>query len=59
MSIKLKGEAIFPKLTFDRKEIIMPTVPINITSKCVIFYIQNFRVFNEGYDNLNLKPVIV
>jgi hypothetical protein len=37
MKIKLKGEGIFPKITFDRKEIIMPTVPLNINSKCVIF----------------------
>ncbi len=35
MKIKLKGEGIFPKITFDRKEIIMPTVPLNIMSKCV------------------------
>jgi hypothetical protein len=36
MKIKLKGEGIFPKITFDRREIIMPTVPLNIVSKCVI-----------------------
>lgn len=50
MKIKIKGEGIFPKITFDRKEIIMPTVPLNTVSKCI------FRIFNEGYDNFNLKP---
>jgi hypothetical protein len=50
--IKLTGEGIFPKITFDRREIILPTVPLNILSKC------SFRIFNEGYDNFNLKPTI-
>jgi hypothetical protein len=36
MKIKLKGEGIFPKITFDRREIILPTVPLNVTSKCVV-----------------------
>jgi hypothetical protein len=42
MKIKLKGEGIFPKITFDRKEIILPTVPLNITSKCVIINYIDF-----------------
>lgn len=59
MKIKFKGEGIFPKITFDRREVILPTVPLNIASKCVNFYIyQTFRIFNEGYDNFNLKPII-
>ncbi len=36
----------------------MPTVPLNIYSKCVKFITKIFRIFNEGYDNFNLKPVI-
>jgi len=44
MKIKLKGEGIFPKITFDRKEIIMPTVPLNIMSKCV-FSLYRFSEF--------------
>lgn len=58
MKIKIKGEGIFPKITFDRKEIILPTVPLNIMSRCVNICKQIFRIFNEGYDNFNLKPVI-
>ena len=51
MKIKIKGEGIFPKITFDRKEVILPTVPCNVLSRCI------FRIFNEGYDNFNLKPI--
>ena len=36
--IKLTGEGIFPKITFDRREIILPTVPLNILSKCVLYF---------------------
>jgi len=49
MSIELKGIGAFPRLVFDRREIILPVVPLNIWSRCL------FRVINEGYDNLNLK----
>lgn len=49
MSIELKGIGAFPRLVFDRREIILPVVPLNIWSRCI------FRVVNEGYDNLNLK----
>ena len=50
MKIKLKGCGIFPKITFDRREIILPTVPLNVVSRTF------FRVINEGYDNFNVKP---
>lgn len=50
MKIKLKGDGIFPKITFDRREIILPTVPLNIVSRGF------FRIINEGYDNFNVKP---
>ncbi len=33
--IKFKGEGLFPRITFDRREIILPIVPLGITSKCV------------------------
>lgn len=49
MSIELKGSGAIPRLLFDRREIILPIVPLNVYSRCM------FRVMNEGYDNLNLK----
>jgi len=45
MKIKLKGEGIFPKITFDRREIIMPTVPLNIVSKCVLSKYLSFSEY--------------
>ena len=30
MDIVLKGEGLFPRLLFDRKEIILPVVPLNV-----------------------------
>ncbi len=59
MKIKLIGEGIFPKITFDRREIILPTVPLNIMSKCVNLLNKSFRVFNEGYENFNVKPTFL
>ena len=52
MDIILKGEGAFPRLLFDRKEILLPVVPLNVESKCV------FRILNDGYENLNLKSHI-
>lgn len=47
--IKLVGEGAYPKLLFDRREVIMPIVPLGIESKC------SFKIENEGYQNLILK----
>lgn len=53
LEIKLRGEAQYPKLLFDRTEILMPVVPLNVYSRCV------FKIFNDGYDNLNVNYRIV
>ncbi|EGR27115.1 hypothetical protein IMG5_201370 [Ichthyophthirius multifiliis] len=53
VEIELKGESSFPRLLFDRKEIILPVVPLEINSKCI------FRIINDGYDNINLKYKII
>ena len=53
LDIKLKGEGAFPRLLFDRKEIILPVVPLNVKAKCL------FRIINDGYENLNLKFKII
>ena len=53
MDITLKGEGLFPRLLFDRKEIILPVVPLNIQATCL------FRIVNDGYENLNLKYKII
>jgi len=50
--ITLKGKGAYPRLTFDRREIILPVVPLDIESTC------SFRIFNDGYENLTLKYII-
>ena len=37
LRVKFKGEGVFPKITFDRREIILLTVSLNVLSKCVRF----------------------
>lgn len=50
--IVLKGEGAYPRMLFDRREVIMPIVPLGIPSVCI------FRIFNEGYQSLNVKHSI-
>ena len=47
--IRLRGEGAYPKLLFDRREVILPVVPLNVESKCT------FKIENEGYQNLILQ----
>lgn len=50
--IRLVGAADQPKIMFDRRQIILPAVPLNIESKCT------FRIINEGYQTVNLKSIL-
>ena len=54
MKIKFNGEGIFPKITFDRREVILPTVPLNIVSKCVIIY----NLFLKTNDNTKIDSLL-
>jgi len=47
--LTVKGTGIFPHLTFDRPEVLMPVVPLGVKSTCL------FHVVNTGYDNLELR----
>jgi hypothetical protein len=49
----MKGSAARPKLLFDRREVLLPVVPLGIESRCT------FRVLNDGYENLNLRYRII
>jgi hypothetical protein len=53
LELKLRGEAQFPKLMFDRTEVLLPVVPLGTDSRCV------FKIINDGYDNLTLNYRIV
>lgn len=49
LELVLKGSAAKPKLLFDRREVLLPVVPLNVESRCT------FRIINDGYENLNLR----
>lgn len=49
LSLTLKGEGAVPRISFDRRYIIMPLVPLSIASK------STFKINNEGYQNVELK----
>ena len=49
IDLTFKGNGAYPKLIFDRREIIMPIVPLNITSRCI------FKIINDGFENLMIK----
>lgn len=51
--IVLKGYGDYPKLLFERREVILPVVPLDIESRCT------FRIINDGYENLTLKYEIL
>lgn len=50
--IKLKGLGVHPRLNFDRREVMLPTVPLNIPSVCT------FMLSNDGYENFKLRHEI-
>ena len=43
------ANAVPPRLTFDRPELVLPSVPLGHTAKA------SFYVINEGYDNLQIQ----
>ena len=43
--IRLEGEGLFPRLYFDKRELILPIVPLGFESAIA------FKVKNEGYEN--------
>jgi hypothetical protein len=51
--ITLKGESAFPKILFDRHEILFPIVPLNVESKVQCY------LYNDGYQSVNLKGHII
>ena len=46
--LSLNGSGVYPRIVFDADEILMPSVPLNVTSRAL------FHVTNDGYDNLDL-----
>jgi hypothetical protein len=49
LSLRLRGCGTVPQLTFDKREVILPIVPLNVESK------YEFNVVNQGYESLEVK----
>ncbi len=49
IDLVLKGKSSNPKIQFDRKQVILPIVPLNFTTT------QTFLIMNKGYENVKLK----
>ena len=52
ITVRLKGEGIYPKLSFDCAEVVMPPVPLGVESRA------RFEVINTGYDQLELEHAV-
>ena len=48
-NIRLEGEGLLPRIYFDKRELILPIVPLGIESSI------KFKVKNEGYENEQIK----
>jgi hypothetical protein len=49
MSLVCRGTGAFPRLSFDRPTVQLPTVPLGVTSRA------SFTVYNNGYGTLELR----
>ena len=50
--IILKGQGAYPRLLFDRKEVILPIVPLGFQAE------TTFKIISDGYDNVNIQPEV-
>jgi hypothetical protein len=53
VTITVKGSADYPKILFDRREIILPVVPLGVEAK------MTFLIFNDGYENMHITHNII
>lgn len=49
VDVIFKGTASLPNLFFNKREVIMPVVPLDIET------VSSFKILNDGYENCNLK----
>ncbi|CAG9335550.1 unnamed protein product [Blepharisma stoltei] len=49
LTLTLRGEGSIPRISFDRRYVILPITPLGISSKSI------FKINNEGYQNVELK----
>jgi hypothetical protein len=49
LDLIIKGTAAEPRLLYDRREVILPPVPLYVESKTV------FRLINDGFENMKVQ----
>ena len=49
LEVVVEGRAAHPKIIFDKREVIMPVVPLSIESRACL------KIINEGYTNIELS----
>ncbi|CAD7959898.1 unnamed protein product [Amoebophrya sp. A25] len=49
LELRLRGQGSVPKLTFDQRMIVLPTVPLGVTAKA------QFNIINDGYENIDAE----
>jgi len=48
LKLAMRGSGVYPRITFSAEEVFLPTVPLNVVSRCKVW------IINDGYDNLDL-----
>jgi hypothetical protein len=48
-TLTCRGSGVYPRLGFSKQKLILPPVPLNVSSKC------SCQIYNLGYDNIELK----
>lgn len=49
VEVIMKGTATLPNLFFNKREVLLPVVPLGIET------MSTFKILNDGYENCNLK----
>ena len=48
-TLTVRGSGVYPRLSFSEQRLVLPPVPLNVTSRCTC------TIYNQGYDNIELK----
>jgi hypothetical protein len=48
LNLTLRGCGVYPRITFNVEDVLLPTVPLNVVSRA------KFWLINDGYDNLDV-----
>ena len=49
INLAVRGVGTIPRIIFDRREVVLPVVPLNTIAKA------QFTIINEGYESINVR----